>query len=218
MPTMSLLLGTAYMPPKLQIVNVNAAPVLGSSGASTFPAAGWVQLRDGSADDSNVTASMPFSWKINNTNYSSLFVGSNSYITFGGGSNNYSGLSASNPGFSKIFFGAADNSYQRVSYISNSNYIKVRYEGNGTTSGTVGSPGIVVEVTLVNPEITASSISLAEVRVGVHNRLTGLFGIASPSAFYAQGTIAANTSYVFQGDSTGTSYTLLSNHSLSGLT
>lgn len=217
MPTMSLLLGTSYTSAQLQVVNVNAAPVLGASGASTFPAAGWVSLQNTSIDDGNVFAAMPFSWKINNTAYSSVYVGSNSYVTFGGGSNNYSALGPANPALSKIFFGASDNSFQRVSYLSNSNYFKVRYEGNGSTSGTIGAPGIVVEITLVNPAITPSSISLAEMRVGSHNRTAGPFGIASPSAFYAQGTIAANTSYVFQGNSDGTSYTLLTNYSLSGL-
>ena len=58
----------------------------------------------------------------------------------------YSGLSASVPGIPGVHMCAADNSYQRVYYkLDDANTMRIRYEGNNSTSGTVGSPTIVYE-------------------------------------------------------------------------
>ena len=191
------------------------APTLGSGGASWTPA-GWTSLQNVSSDDANVTVPLAVNFTINSTTYTSTFVVSNSYLTFGSGSTAYSGLSGSSPALNKIFFGAADNSYQRVAYISSgTDYTRIRYEGNGSTSGTLGSPGIVAEITFFNPAKTGS-VQLVELLIGNHNRTSGIFGIANTSAYYASGTIAANQSYVFEGNLTGTSWTLNSGSYVNG--
>ena len=186
-----------------------AAPVSGVNGAGTFPASGWTNQFNSSADDANLSINLPFTFSMAGTGYTTTYLGSNSYITFGGGSSSYSGLSASNPPYPKLMFGAADNSYQRVSSLSSASSLKIRYEGNGSASGTVGSPGIVVELALFNPTLFLGSLNVIEMRVGVHNRLGGVSMLASASASLVDYTLAQNQSYVFIGNATGTTWKVI---------
>jgi hypothetical protein len=143
-------------------------------------------------------------------------VGSNTYLTFGSGSNNFSSLSASNPALNKIHLGAADNSYQRVATISSgTDYTRIRYEGTASTSGTAGSPNIVYEATFFNKNKTGG-VPIVEVLFGNHSRTTGQAGIASTSTYYATYTQSANQSYVFVGYSTGTSWTIYTGYYMNG--
>jgi hypothetical protein len=187
-------------------------PLLGTGGTSDFD--GWTRIQDDNVDDGFVeVTNWPFTFTIDSTGYTSAFVGSNTYITFGNGSSTFSGLSASNPSLRKIHFGAADNSLQRVferiETIGTTSVVRIRYEGNAGTSGTPGSPGIVAEFAFYQPQLDGQQ--WVELRVGNHNRTEGLFMIASESTSYASATITGNSSWVFVGDSTGESWTLTSN-------
>ena len=126
-------------------------------------------------------------------------------------------LFRSNPPLPKFFLGAADNSYQRVSYVfSGTNYVRIRYEGTASTSGTVGAPNIVYEVTHFNPSLFGGN-NVIEVLVGKHSRVSGgLFGSANTTTYYVSGTIAANQSYVFDGTATGNNHTLYTGYYISG--
>ena len=64
----------------------------------------------GSADDGYWTVALPFNITYQGTSYSSVYIGTNSYITFGSGANNYSGLGPAVPSYPKIMIGSADNS------------------------------------------------------------------------------------------------------------
>ena len=140
------------------VVNASAIPtnVTGTAGNAQV-AISW-----------SAPSSLTFPTSFNGTAYNSVFIGSNTYITFGGGSNNYSGLSASNPNLPGVHMCAADNSYQKVFYKTDTsvspNTMTVRYEGNAATSGTVGSPGIVYEATFY------ANQSYFDVLIGSNNR------------------------------------------------
>lgn len=191
------------------------APVFGAGGASPYPPTGWTNSFNSNADDSNLAIPLSVTFTLANTAYTTAYVGSNSYITFGGGSNNYYNLSASNPALPKIVFGYADNSYQRVSYVqSGTDYTRIRFEGNCSTSGTGGSPGVVYEVTFFNTNKTSGN-NVVEVLVG--NRCNNNFmGIGNSSSYYTTGTFNPNTSYVFSGDPTGVTWTLYTGYYMSG--
>lgn len=186
-------------------------PVFGLGGGA-YPPSGWTGLQNASVDDSFVSTGIS-SFTINSTSYTTVFIGSNTYLTFGSGSTVYSGLSASNPALNKFHLGSADNSYQRVSRVAGGanpsfpDFVRIRYEGNGATSGTVGSPGIVYEATFFNSELTGG-VPVLEVLFGNHNRTTGQAGVASTSAYYATYSQTGAQSYVFVGNSTGTSWTI----------
>jgi hypothetical protein len=199
------------------VVSGTKAPVFGTNGASPHPPTGWTSQFNSNVDDSNLQIpTLPFNFYINNTAFTAVYIGSNSYITFGSGSSEYSGLSASIPAIPKMMFGASDNSYQRIStFVSGTDYVRVRYEGNASTSGTAGSPGIVAEITLFNPS-KFSGNNVIEMLVGVHNRTGGVSNISNASTAYATYTISANQSYVFVGNSTGTSWVVNTGTYVSG--
>lgn len=190
------------------VVSGTRAPVYGA-GAGTYPPnASWTGLFNSSADDAYLTISLPFTFSIAGTGYTTTYLGSNSYFTFGSGATNYSSLSASNPAYPKMMYGAADNSYQRVSMVTyGSDYVRTRYEGTAATSGTAGSPNIVAEITFFNPTRT-SGTNVVELLVGTHSRTGGVACVASSSSAYATYTVAANQSYVFVGNAAGTSWTI----------
>lgn len=206
------------------ITSGTKGPALGNAGQSPFPAAGWTELVNSSGDDTFIQLNLPFSITFNNTLYNSFFPNSNFYITFGAGTTQYSGLGPSSPNFNKIFFGGKDNSWQRVSsYALEDKYFRLRWEGNNTTGGTPGSPGIVYELTFFNPSYTNGE-NWIELLVGNNNMPgQGISGIYGPSSQLTGGQIvpgnvgvAALQSYVFAGDSTGTSWTVYTGYNIGG--
>ena len=205
------------------VVAGTKAPVLGATGQSPFPASGWTSLISASGDDANISVALPFTWTYNGTGCTAFFPNSNFYITFGSGSNDYSGLSASFPALDKIFFAGADNSWQRVSsFTSGTDYTRLRWEGTNATSGTPGSPTIVYELTFFNPTLTGAEPWM-ELLVGTQARVGGISGLYSSSAILTGGgfiasnvNVAANQSYVMVGDATGTSWTVYTGYSVGG--
>jgi hypothetical protein len=199
------------------------APVLGAAGQSPFPATNWTSIVSASADDANISVALPFTWTYNNTGYTAFFPGSNFYITFGSGANDYSGLSATVPAVNKIFFAGADNSWQRLStFTSGTDYKRLRFEGTAATSGTPGSPNMVYELTFFNPTLTGS-VPWIELLFGNQSRVGGISGLYSSSAILTGGSfiasnvnVAANQSYVMVGNATGTSWTVYTGYSVGG--
>lgn len=186
----------------------NALPLFGSGGGPHPPEAGWQTPISTSQDDHYVAIALPFTIYWNNIAYTTLYVCSNSYVNTGAAATTYT-CGAGSPPYPKIFLGGADNSYQRLSYLNtepNNHYVHIRYEGNGATTGVVGSPGIVWEMKIFNPEF-ANGTQWIEVRIGTHNRLSGAFGQASNTTYYWNGSITANTSYVLEGNANGTAWT-----------
>lgn len=195
------------------IVPGTKLPIYGTGGGA-YPPSGWTGIQNASVDDSFLTIALPFTFNIAGVGYTTTYMGSNSYLTFGAGSTLFNGLSASVPALPKFMFGAADNSYQRVStYSFGTDYLRIRYEGTAATSGAVGSPNIVLEITLFNPSVTGGD-NVLELLVGNHSRLTGVRNVASATTAYATYTLSQNQSYVFQGNSTGTSWTIYTGYNV----
>ncbi len=195
--------------PSMFVVTSGRVLPFGGDGSSGWPPSGYTSIQNSSVDDASLQINLPFAYRKNGVNYTSFFVGSNSYITFGSGSSAFSGLSGSNPNVPTLHIGSADNSYQRVAYKSSTNYLIVRFEGAAATSGTVSVPGIVWEATFFRETtVNAASTSFNSVNwtniimlnVGTHNRTNGLFGISNGSVFNASGTIAAGQSYLIMGE------------------
>jgi len=82
------------------------------------------------ADDANYPISLPFTVPFLGVNYSTVYLGSNGYITFGGGSNAYSGLTGANPPFPSLMIMPGDRTmYQYYTGTVGSTFI-IRAEGN----------------------------------------------------------------------------------------
>lgn len=185
-----------------------AVPIFGSSATSYNTSTdnapynnGWTLAVSSSQDDSNFSITPLHSIYIYNSALLTIFPGSNTYITGGSGSINFSSLSFTNPALNAIQLGSADNSWQRVWYKTESDKTRIRYEGRAFPSGIPGSPNIVYEVTFFKPDNFRQFI---EIRFGVHSRTSGVFGIQNGTGTYVNGgTITANQSYVIKTDNYG---------------
>ena len=201
-------------PATYSIVAGTKLPIYGTGGGTYPPTGSWTGIQNASVDDSFLTINLPFTFYIAGSGYSTTYMGSNTYLTFSAGSSNFNSLGASNPALPKFMFGAADNSYQRVSrYAFGTDYQRIRYEGTASTGGTVGSPNIVLEITLFNPSLTGGN-NVLELLVGNHSRTTGVRMVANSTTQYATYTLTQNQSYVFEGNSNGTSWTIYTGYNV----
>jgi hypothetical protein len=151
------------------VVSIASSLVGGTGLSSTTPTVG-------NNDDGYWTLSLPFNVTYNGTSYNTVYIGTNSYLTFSAGSAAYASLSASNPALPKIMISAADNSAQRIYYSTvgsspNRTY-RVRWEGTNATSGTLGSPNMVWEATFY--ENTPNKIDI-QIGVNAKNATTATF-------------------------------------------
>ena len=125
----------------------------------------------GNNDDGYWTLSLPFNIEFLGTTYSTIYVGTNHYLTFGSGSSNYTSLGPTNPNLPKIMWSCDDNSVQRIYYgtegSSPNRTYRVRVEGAAATSGTLGSPTMVNEYVFY--EDTPTQIDL---QLGANGRKT----------------------------------------------
>lgn len=208
-----------------RLVSGAKLPTLGARGQTTYPASGWTAIAS-PGDDASVDVTLPFTWRYNSIGYTIVSPNSNFYITFGTGSTVFSALANNNPGLNKIFFAGADNSWQRVSRISSgTDYLRIRWEGSAATSGVVGNPNMVYELTFFNPANTGNT-SVFELLVGVQNRanVTGtISGICSNTAQLTGGSftptnrgVAQFQSYVGVGGANGASWTVYTGHYIDG--
>lgn len=203
-------------------VSSNPNAVYGTGGATWVSSInnapvndGWTLLQSSSVDDGYINFSAPFTFYLYGTGSTSFNVGSNTYITLGSGTNQYSSLSLGPspiPAIAGLHLGSADNSYQRVWYKTTSTTVQIRYEGNGNTGGTSGTPGIVYETTFYKSNGTYQYIQIS---FGSHNKLSGVFGITSGQSgsnylsFATAGvTPAQYGNYVVRTDPTGNSPTI----------
>ena len=96
-------------------------------------------ITSGTTDNGYYTINLPFSIFFNGQSYSTIHVGTNSYVTFGGGSTVGTSLSPSNPAFDKIMVSAVDATtadgsiYGGVWYESNASSWRIRYQGRKTS-------------------------------------------------------------------------------------
>jgi hypothetical protein len=132
----------------------------------------------GDNDDGYWTLNLPFNITYLGTSYSTIYVSTNHYLTFGDGSTVWSGISITTPNLPKIMWCSADNSAQRIYYgeegVAPNRTYRVRLEGNGGTSGVLGSPGMVCEYTFY--ETAPAQIDLV---TGVNNRKTAGSGFTT---------------------------------------
>lgn len=206
-------LGSATITPPIQLATGTVAPLLGAGGATS--STGWTLIASGSVDDTFVQfADFGFPVWIDGTSYQGCYIGSNGYVTFGAGSSLFSGAGASVPPLPKIHFAAGDRSYQRVYTRTGQvqmtvGFASLRWEGSASTSGTIGSPTVVVEMTFFEIPRQGDP-QWVEVRYGVNNT-TGVFMVANASTAFASATSSANSSWVLAGTAAGTAWTMTSN-------
>jgi hypothetical protein len=165
------------------------------SGALNVGAQGWTILREvtTAVADSYFTVPLPFIFKINNTDFTSVMVNENGWLVFGTtgsalSTGFVSSTAASAVPYNKFVWGGGNNSMQRLFYKTDgqNRYITIRYEGNASTTGTQGSPGIIAEVRLFNSEFTGR-LPTIELKFQTNRAVSGTshpISLSSPSAYF----------------------------------
>lgn len=170
----------------------------GSSGLST------VVGPSASVDDSSYKLTLPFAFNFfgndyGNDNNGGVYVGTNSYVTFGFGSNAYN-VTPTTPGHG-VMVRATDNRIEAL-YAGSENggeSFRVRYEGNNFS----GTTNIVWEMTFY---ASHNYIQLVTGALPVSG--STINGITDGTAMLPSYTFAANTSYVLASAPDGTGWTI----------
>lgn len=186
----------------------NAEPLLGNIEATSTT--GWTQLVSNYFDDSFVASgSFGFTFSLAGSDYTSCFIGSNGYLTFGSGSSVYSGVGPGNPALPKVMFNPGDRSYTRIYVLAGSdgsgNYFRIRWEGSGSAANQLTN---FAEIALFK---AGSGQQFVEVRYGNFSSGNLPTAVGSASAYYASVNALTNTSVVFTGNATGTSWSVTNN-------
>lgn len=104
----------------------------------------------GNSDDGYWEIILPFNISFLSQTYDRVYVGTNTYITFGAGSVAYERLGTTVPNLPKIMISAADNSCQRlftgVFGAAGSRIFRIRYEGTANHTGQE-IPNMIYEAT-----------------------------------------------------------------------
>lgn len=112
----------------------------GSLTASTTPTVG-------NNDDGYWQLNLPFNITYLGNSYSTVYLGTNTYLTFTAGSSNYSNLNQTNPNLPKIMWGCDDNSVQRIYYgtenvLGSSSYTVVNSQSSAYTISSANNPAL----------------------------------------------------------------------------
>jgi hypothetical protein len=157
---MSLTVVTETTPPTADITSLTTN-LLGAASLTSS-----ITPTDGNNDDGFWTLNLPFNITFLGNSYSTIYVGTNQYVTFTAGSSDFANLGPTTPNLPKIMWCADDNSVQRIYYgvegtAPNRTY-RVRIEGTGAFTGTVGSPTMVAEYTFYEDTPAQIDLQLGE--------------------------------------------------------
>ena len=166
----------------------------------------------GSTDDGFTSTTLANNFNFYGTGYTTVYAGTNTYLTFGSGATNYSSLSlgpSAIPAVRAIHLGSSDNSSQVFFRQAGTNYTRLRYQGTNTTNPLSGT-AIIYEVRFFNQVVGTDDIYV-EIVFGTHGQTGGVWGItngaASGATFTSFGGLTAGTGLV------GTSGALAQNQS-----
>lgn len=120
----------------------------------------------GDNDDGYWELSLPWNIDYNGGEYASVFVGTNSYLTFNAGSVVNGGFSSTNPPLDKILISANNNSVQRIfqgtSGTAPNRIYRIRFEGTtGTNIGLVGTTDLNWEAVFYENSVSRIDIQFA---------------------------------------------------------
>ena len=164
--------------------------------------------------DSNV---IPFEVTFLGETYTQLFVGTNSYVTFGAGSStipSYNDGANSIDGYPAIIISGEDNSYQNVysgvSGDAGSRKLRIRYEGLNSADSTDDPANIIWEMTFY--ENLPGVIDLVIVKNALYHYEDGLNGITDGTDWQDGFSDHAASNWGFKGswriDALGTTATV----------
>lgn len=196
------------------VVAGSRLPLLGTSAATDYT--GWTRVVNETNRTASYQTTMAFSITFDSTSYNRFYVNRSSLITFGVDQVNIiqGTPDASNPYQKKILIdtlGQGVYEYiQRIYIQSNQSYYRVRVEMDSTAGTQPGQSDRVYELTFINPAYTTNQlIELRTGGTGYFNR-DGVTLISGDNGtlFDSAPDILPSESWVFEGNSTGTAWTM----------
>ena len=190
---------------------------VGPKNATLATTTGWTQIVSNSYDDEFQFLSLGanFNLGFEGSTYNCVEIHSNTYLAFQpscttdpanqtANYSDYSGLTPSIPAKKAIHMCSTDNSYQKVFYRfeSSNTKLRIRYEGNNGTSGTVGTPTIVYE------SVLTQNSGVIDIGIGIHSRCdqnSGILGVTTGTDNVWEGTWPSNKATYTSGSYTITS-------------
>jgi hypothetical protein len=186
----------------VELVSRTPVDVPSLPGVTHFTDAG---LTSGGSDDGYWTLSLPFDAEFQGTQYSSIHVGTNSYITFGGGSTLYSSLGAATPGYNKIMIGAGDRASISMYFYTSPTEWWVRWEGNDNNSF-AGSPmAWQIGSTLAEPNVYKFDLITLAPSIAGYSSTTGMF---TATDSIGQFPLSDGVSFDLNANATSMTYTV----------
>lgn len=166
----------------------------------------------GATDDSNTPIpGYQFNFLGNGYN-GNIFLSSNNYLTFGGGSSIYYGFSVSNPPIPGIFFGATDR------FINWCNYNTFYTNLNGTQIGRIilntsdfANRGLNLQLEILLIRNTSTSYQFIQFNCAFSNVSGGVWYVTNGSsgvnvANFSIGGFTSGQSFVFRSDASGNNW------------
>jgi hypothetical protein len=147
----------------------------------------------GNNDDGYWTLTLPFNITYLGTSYSTIYVGTNHYVTFTSGSLQYTGLGPATPNLPKIMWCCDDNSVQRI-------YYGVEGTGSGTYTVTNSGASAYTINSSSNPTLTLQRGGTYTFNVSASGHP---FWIQTVSGAYSSGNLY-NTGVTSNGTQIGT--------------
>ena len=136
-------------------------------------------------DDEFFEVALPFEISFMGASHSTVYVSSNSFITFDAGYSIPGGYTKNNPPIPGIFIGAFDRSCQALYTKETADQFVIRYEGSVLPSGPIAAPFIEIEW-----EITFNkNSSILDVNIGnndTHFEGNGLSAIKNSTEIYKE--------------------------------
>jgi len=162
-------------------------------------------------DEGVIETTLPWSINIGGNAYTAAWTNSNSYITFGASHAQFNAFNLnSSPNKPTLFLGAEDGGWNNFYEQLTTDTARIRFVGSDAPAGTGGNS--VWEVTFFDSAKTRGNPWIEVVFGNMPAaKTTALFGIGGGGSSIVPlngGSLSANQSYVFEGDSTGINWIL----------
>ena len=174
------------------LVGIVTATTISAGLAGTAGLTPTTTISFGNHDDGYFEVPIPFNINYHGLIVNKVYVGTNNYLTFGGGSTQRNNFSTSAPLFNKIMIQSGENSVERIYYgttgSSPNRIFRVRSEGSVGTAHS-NPPNMIYEASFY--EATPNQI---DIQTGTLARTDGFSGAYSRKALLAMGNLASPNS------------------------
>ena len=130
------------LPPIITGISSVPSGTVSTINYNVYGVSGMTTYFDGDIDDTFWELSLPFSVDFLGNRYDQVYLNSNGYITFGGGSVQYSNITPNSPSLPGIHINQGDRRVTKIYTLSSGSEYKIRVEGYNFASTAINTPYI----------------------------------------------------------------------------